>query len=74
VVELCEGGEVALQPGLEAFAGAQDGCSRRVEACVGRVAAARVVHPLQTLQEQIEPESDLQDRQNVKSGFHVFPA
>jgi hypothetical protein len=73
-VEFGQRGQVAFQARLKAFTGAQQSRPGRIKAGVGHIAPARIIEPLQALQKQIEAERDLQNRQYVKSGFHVFPA
>ena len=68
------GAASSCEAGLETFAGADHGGARRIKAGIRHRAAARVVQPLQTLQEEIESYRDLQDGENVKGGFHVFRA
>lgn len=70
VIEFGERREVAFQARLEAFAGTEHGGARRVEARVGHGPPACVVEPLQGLQDEIESKGDLEDRKNVKGGFH----
>lgn len=74
VIEFGERDKVALEAGLHAAAGAENGSAGSIKAGVGMQAAAHIGEPLDTLPKQEKARGDLQDRQKFKESFHASRA
>lgn len=74
VIEFAEGDKVALEAGLHAAAGTQDGGARSVETRIGLQTATYVKKPLDSLPEQEDTRSDLENRQKCEESFHAISA
>jgi len=74
VSEFGEGDEVALEAGLHAATGTEDGSAGSIKTGVGMQAAPHVGEPLDSLPKQEETGGDLQDRQEFKESFHASRA
>ena len=74
VSEFGERDKVALESGLHAAAGAENGSAGSIKAWIGMQAAAHVGEPLDTLPKQEKTRGDLQDRQKFKERFHASRA